>query len=108
MYSLKIIRKHLAFYVVEIIITSLLFYSLVMLSLNVQVKVNGLSFFTLGVLAYFFGLRHAVDADHLAAIDNSTRKLIQEGKDSTFAGLFFLFRSLHSSNFIISNSNGSY
>jgi len=89
MYSLKIIRKHLAFYVVEIIITSLLFYSLATLSLNVQVKVNGLSFFTLGVLAYFFGLRHAVDADHLAAIDNSTRKLIQEGKDSTFAGLFF-------------------
>ena len=32
------------------------------------------------VLAYSFGLRHAVDADHIAAIDNVTRKLMQEGK----------------------------
>lgn len=31
-------------------------------------------------LAYTFGLRHAVDADHIAAIDNVTRKLMQEGK----------------------------
>ena len=31
-------------------------------------------------LAYSFGLRHAVDADHIAAIDNVTRKLMQEGK----------------------------
>ena len=30
------------------------------------------------VLAYTFGLRHAVDADHIAAIDNVTRKLMQE------------------------------
>ncbi|MEJ0000807.1 MAG: hypothetical protein WDO13_17555 [Verrucomicrobiota bacterium] len=29
---------------------------------------------------YTFGLRHAVDADHIAAIDNVTRKLMQEGK----------------------------
>ena len=33
-----------------------------------------------GLLAYGFGLRHAVDADHIAAIDNVTRKLMQEGK----------------------------
>ena len=32
------------------------------------------------LLAYGFGLRHAVDADHIAAIDNVTRKLMQEGK----------------------------
>ncbi|MGA7125703.1 MAG: hypothetical protein WBZ19_05320 [Chthoniobacterales bacterium] len=31
-------------------------------------------------LAYSFGLRHAVDADHIAAIDNVTRKLMQEGQ----------------------------
>ncbi len=30
------------------------------------------------LLAYSFGLRHAVDADHIAAIDNATRKLMQE------------------------------
>ena len=31
------------------------------------------------LLAYAFGLRHAVDADHIAAIDNVTRKLMQQG-----------------------------
>jgi high-affinity nickel-transport protein len=40
-------------------------------------------------LAYSFGLRHAVDADHIAAIDNVTRKLMQEGKRPLTAGLFF-------------------
>jgi nickel/cobalt transporter (NiCoT) family protein len=40
-------------------------------------------------LAYSFGLRHAVDADHIAAIDNVTRKLMQEGKRPLAAGLFF-------------------
>ncbi len=34
----------------------------------------------LGIVAYVFGLRHGVDADHIAAIDNTTRKLMQEGK----------------------------
>ena len=40
-------------------------------------------------LAYGFGLRHAVDADHIAAIDNVTRKLMQEGKRPVGAGFFF-------------------
>jgi high-affinity nickel-transport protein len=40
-------------------------------------------------LAYSFGLRHAVDADHIAAIDNVTRKLMQEGKRPVAAGLYF-------------------
>ncbi len=40
-------------------------------------------------LAYAFGLRHAVDADHIAAIDNVTRKLMQDGKRPLSAGLFF-------------------
>jgi nickel/cobalt transporter (NiCoT) family protein len=40
-------------------------------------------------LAYSFGLRHAVDADHIAAIDNVTRKLMQEGKQPLTVGLFF-------------------
>ncbi|HEY4406705.1 MAG TPA: HoxN/HupN/NixA family nickel/cobalt transporter [Xanthobacteraceae bacterium] len=40
-------------------------------------------------LAYGFGLRHAVDADHIAAIDNVTRKLMQEGKRPVAAGFFF-------------------
>ena len=41
------------------------------------------------VLAYSFGLRHAFDADHIAAIDNVTRKLMQEGKRPIAAGFFF-------------------
>ena len=40
-------------------------------------------------LAYTFGLRHGVDPDHIAAIDNVTRKLMQEGKRPLYAGLFF-------------------
>ena len=40
-------------------------------------------------LAYSFGLRHAVDADHIAAIDNATRKLIQQGQPTASVGLFF-------------------
>ena len=40
-------------------------------------------------LAYVFGLRHAFDADHIAAIDNVVRKLMQEGKAPYSVGLFF-------------------
>jgi high-affinity nickel-transport protein len=40
-------------------------------------------------LAYGFGLRHAVDADHIAAIDNVTRKLMQEGKRPVTTGMYF-------------------
>src|SRR3972149_1668700 len=40
-------------------------------------------------LAYGLGLRHAVDADHIAAIDNVTRKLMQENKRPVTVGLFF-------------------
>jgi nickel/cobalt transporter (NiCoT) family protein len=43
------------------------------------------------LLAYTFGLRHAVDADHIAAIDNVTRKLLQIGRSPLGAGLFFSF-----------------
>jgi high-affinity nickel-transport protein len=41
------------------------------------------------LLAYTFGLRHAVDADHIAAIDNVTRKLMQEGQQPVSVGFFF-------------------
>ncbi|WP_407170078.1 HoxN/HupN/NixA family nickel/cobalt transporter [Bradyrhizobium sp. ORS 111] len=40
-------------------------------------------------LAYTLGLRHAVDPDHIAAIDNVTRKLMQDGKRPLAVGLFF-------------------
>jgi len=41
------------------------------------------------LLAYTFGLRHAVDADHISAIDNVTRKLMQEDKRPVAIGFFF-------------------
>jgi high-affinity nickel-transport protein len=40
------------------------------------------------LLAYSFGLRHAVDADHIAAIDNVTRTLMQDGKRSVSVGFW--------------------
>jgi high-affinity nickel-transport protein len=41
------------------------------------------------LLAYTFGLRHAVDADHISAIDNVTRKLMNDGKKPVSVGFFF-------------------
>jgi high-affinity nickel-transport protein len=41
------------------------------------------------LLAFTFGLRHAVDADHICAIDNVTRKLMQEGRRPVGVGFFF-------------------
>jgi len=41
------------------------------------------------LLAWVFGLRHAVDADHIAAIDNTVRKLMQQGQRPVTTGLFF-------------------
>ena len=42
-----------------------------------------------GILAYTLGMRHAFDADHIAAIDNTTRKLIQDGERPLSVGYFF-------------------
>ena len=41
------------------------------------------------LIAYGFGLRHAFDADQIAAIDNVTRKLMEEGKRPIAVGFFF-------------------
>ena len=46
-------------------------------------------FLALAITAFLLGLRHAFDADHIAAIDNVTRKLMQDGKQPTAVGLFF-------------------
>src|SRR5438876_10674288 len=42
-----------------------------------------------GALAYTLGMRHAFDADHIAAIDNTTRKLVNDGKRPLSVGFFF-------------------
>jgi high-affinity nickel-transport protein len=41
------------------------------------------------ILAYSLGMRHAFDADHIAAIDNTTRKLVGEKKNAVSVGFFF-------------------
>src|SRR5689334_20945544 len=43
----------------------------------------------LGVTAYTLGLRHAFDADHISAIDNTTRKLMAQGKRPLSVGFWF-------------------
>src|SRR5690242_8094417 len=48
-----------------------------------------------GILAYTYGMRHAFDADHIAAIDNTTRRLMGEGKRPL--GVGFAFSLGHSS-----------
>jgi nickel/cobalt transporter (NiCoT) family protein len=50
---------------------------------------TGLFGFGTGITAYTLGLRHAFDADHIAAIDNTTRKLMAEGKRPLSVGFWF-------------------
>src|SRR5437660_1508402 len=50
---------------------------------------NHPGFIWLGGVAYMLGLRHAFDADHISAIDNTTRKLLQSGKKPLGVGFFF-------------------
>jgi high-affinity nickel-transport protein len=56
-----------------------------------------------GALAYSFGLRHAFDADHISAIDDSTRVMLAKGKKPLGVGLFF---SLGHSTIVLSLSIG--
>ena len=53
--------------------------------------INGTQIFGFGtgILAYTLGMRHAFDADHIAAIDNTTRKLVNDGKRPLSVGFFF-------------------
>src|SRR6201996_1016754 len=53
--------------------------------------ITGTEFFGFGTgaLAYPLGMRHAFDADHIAAIDNTTRKLVNDGKRPLSVGFFF-------------------
>jgi high-affinity nickel-transport protein len=54
-----------------------------------HVSKTGLFGFGTGVLAYTLGMRHAFDADHIAAIDNTTRKMVNDGKRPLSVGFFF-------------------
>lgn len=70
-------------YSVIVILTGIGFIASAIIG-GISVNLAGLS-----TIAYILGLRHALDVDHIAAIDNVTRKLMQEGKDSTFVGTWF-------------------
>ena len=55
-----------------------------------QLSVGGKAFgIGVGLTAYTLGLRHAFDADHIAAIDNTTRKLMSDGQRPLAVGFFF-------------------
>jgi len=67
-----------------------------LIALNVVAWILALAVFApvpkllgLAVVAYLLGLRHSVDADHISAIDNVTRKLMQENKKPVAVGFFF-------------------
>ena len=54
-----------------------------------QLGASGAFTIGVGVTAYTLGMRHAFDADHIAAIDNTTRKLMSEGKRPMSVGFWF-------------------
>ncbi|MFI5273196.1 MAG: HoxN/HupN/NixA family nickel/cobalt transporter [Ktedonobacterales bacterium] len=60
-----------------------------LLAFAASARLHDPKFLGIGLIAYGLGLRHAVDADHIAAIDNVTRKLMQEGKRPVAVGTFF-------------------
>ncbi len=68
---------------------------LVGVAVLVAAAAQGTLLFGLGTLAYLLGLRHAFDIDHIAAIDNVTRKLTRDGRPPAFVG--FAFSLGHSS-----------
>lgn len=91
-------RRLKIFYAFNIVFTLFLFYLLIRISsgissagsiMTLSSGVVTSNFLLLGFLALFFGLRHSVDADHIAAIDNSTRKLLGENKKSELTGFYF-------------------
>ena len=64
---------------------------------------NNTSLLALSLIAWCYGLRHAVDADHIAAIDSATRKLMQQKKRALTTGAWF---SLGHSTIVVQASIG--
>jgi high-affinity nickel-transport protein len=78
------VRRRIVVIYAVLIAFSVAVWAWALIALNGQPVLLGTA-----VVAYGLGLRHAVDADHIAAIDNVTRKLMQEGKQPVSVGLFF-------------------
>ena len=64
-------------------------YNSIPLIHNTRGSNNKLVYAGAGALAYTFGLRHAFDADHISAVDDTTRYLLQKGKKPLAVGFFF-------------------
>lgn len=73
------------------LLSSLIMLNVVVWGIAFVMFKNNAALISTCLLAWTFGLRHAVDADHIAAIDNVTRKMIQEGKRPFTIGAFFSF-----------------
>ena len=56
---------------------------------NLSLGSSGLFGIGIGITAYTLGMRHAFDADHIAAIDNTTRKLMTDGQKPVSVGFWF-------------------
>jgi high-affinity nickel-transport protein len=74
-----------------IIVLHVLGWGMLVAALGGHYHINHTTVFGIGTgaLAYTLGMRHAFDADHIAAIDNTTRKLVGEGKRPLSTGFFF-------------------
>ncbi len=90
-------RIRLAAMAVVVIALNVIGWSLLAAALGTHLHVSQTKVFGFGtgVLAYTLGMRHAFDADHIAAIDNTTRKLVGDGKRPL--GVGFSFSLGHSS-----------
>jgi high-affinity nickel-transport protein len=82
--SSNIRRKVIGIYIL-LIAFNLITWGIALLGFSVQYP----TLLGVALLAYTFGLRHSVDADHISAIDNVTRKLMQENKRPVAVGFFF-------------------
>jgi high-affinity nickel-transport protein len=85
-------RRTLALMALVVLVLHVLgILTLVLLVAPARHRPGGAGVFTIGigVTAYTLGLRHAFDADHISAIDNTTRKLMSEGKRPLSVGFWF-------------------
>lgn len=78
------LRKRLVLLFGFLVVLHVIVFLLTFFTLNTYKALLGLV-----IIAYSLGLRHAVDADHIAAIDNTTRKLMSDGQKPVAVGTFF-------------------
>jgi high-affinity nickel-transport protein len=85
-------RRHIAGMVVVVVVLNALGWGVLVAVVAPQrfdVGSAGVFGVGLGVAAFLLGARHAFDADHIAAIDNTTRKLVGDGSPATTTGFWF-------------------